>query len=59
MRIDDADGNIARVDEVYQEDFVWIDSAGVWFTPAQARRFAAAICKVADRVAAKKKKRTR
>ena len=64
MRIRDKDGNIGDVSVVRHEDpigrdrgyFVGICADGLWLTPAQAMRFAAAIRRTADRVA--KKKRT-
>lgn len=62
MRICDKDGNVGEVSEVLHQDsvgrsrghLVGICADGIWLTPAQAVRFAAAIRKTADRVLKKR-----
>ena len=63
MRFRDKDGNVGEVSEVVHEDLagrsrghlVGVSADGLWLTPAQAMRFAAAIRKTADRVLKKRR----
>jgi hypothetical protein len=65
MRFRDKDGNVGEVGEVLHEDLagrsrgrlIGICADGLWLTPAQALRFAAAISTMAHRVRKKRLKR--
>lgn len=67
MKLRDKDGNSGEVSEVQHEDvagrsrgyLVGVCADGLWLTPSQALRFAAAIRKTAELVLKKRARRQR